>query len=162
MLIAIDVEIPSGAQPGDQGTIELRATSISNPVVFDITTITITVGLRDFDLQTIPPDSQEDHPGNVLTYRLLVSNIGDFKDSYNVEISATWETTAVLSIGPLLPGEDGELVVAVTIPQDAEAGDWDFAVITLSSQIKPSISHSTKLTSTAVWHRTLIPLVFRN
>jgi hypothetical protein len=162
MLIAIDVEIPSGAQPGDHGTTEILATSISNLTVFDVTTITTTVGLRDFDLQTIPPDSQEDHPGNVLTYTLLVSNIGDFKDGYNVEISSTWETTASLSIGPLLPGENNELVVVVTIPQDAEAGDWDFAVITLSSQVKPLISHSAKLTSTAVWHRMLMPLAMRN
>ena len=162
MLIAIDVEIPSGAQPGDQGTTEIIATSISNLIVSDITTITTTVGLREFDLQTIPPDSQEDHPGNVLTYTLLVSNTGDFKDSYNVEISATWETTTSLNIGPLLPGENNELVVVVTIPQDAEAGDWDFAVITLSSQVKPLISHSAKLTSTAVWHRMLMPLAMRN
>ena len=160
--IAIDVEIPTDALPGDEGTIEIRAISISNPSAFDDTAITITVGLRDFAVQPILPDSQEGHPGKVLTYTLLVSNTGDFKDSYNVEISATWETTASLSIGPLLPGEDFELVVVVTIPLDAEAGDWDYALITLNSQVKPLINHSTNLTSTAVWYRMLMPLALKN
>jgi uncharacterized membrane protein len=141
---------------------EITAVSLSNPNASDNTSITIPVGLREFDVQAIPPDSQEGHPGNVLTYTLEVSNIGDFKDIYNVEISATWETTAVLTVGPLMPGEYGSLLVLVTIPKDAMQGDWNFALVTLTSQVKPSISHTVKLTSTAVWHRMLIPLAMKN
>jgi hypothetical protein len=162
MPIAIDVEIPTNTKPGDQGLTEITATSISNLDAIDTTSITTVVGLRDFDLQPIPPDSQEGHPGEVLTYTLQVSNIGDFKDSYNVVISSTWETTATLTIGPLLPGEDANLIVLVTIPKDAMHGDWDYALVTLNSQIKPSISHSIKLTSTAFWHRMLMPLAMKN
>jgi len=160
--IAISVEVPQGANPGDQGVTEITAASISNPAAFDTTTITTTVGLRDFDLLPISPIQQEDHPGNVLTYTLLVSNIGDFVDSYNVEISATWETTASFTIGPLLPGEEGELLVVVTIPQDAVAEDWDDAVVTLTSQAKPSVTHSATLTSNAIWHRVFMPLALKN
>jgi uncharacterized membrane protein len=162
MQIAIAVEIPEGAPRGDKGVTEITATSISNPAEMDATTITTTVGVFDFDFQPVPPDRQEDHPGNVLTYTLLVSNDGDFEDSYDVEITATWETTASLFIGPLLPGEDKELVVTVTIPKYALHGDWDTAVITVTSQAKPEISHQATLTSTAVWHRTLMPLAMKN
>jgi hypothetical protein len=162
MQIAIAVDIPASAPRGTQGVTEITATSISNPVEMDTTVITTTVGEYHFDVQPIPPDSQEDHPGNVLTYTLMVSNSGDFEDSYNVEISATWETTASLTVGPLLPGEDGELVVLVTIPQDANHGDWDSAVITFTSQSKPEVIHQATLNSTAVWHRMLLPLALKN
>jgi uncharacterized membrane protein len=161
--IAIAVDVPSDAMRGDQGVTEIIATSISNPAAFDTTSITTTVGEYIFDLQPIPPDSQEGHPGSVLTYTLQVSNMGDFEDSYNVEISATWETTASLTIiGPVLPGEDDEFYVVVTIPQEAMHGDWDSAVLTLTSQAKPSVSHQAMLTSTAVWHRMFMPLSMKN
>jgi hypothetical protein len=162
MPIAIDVEIPPEALPGDQGLTEITATSMSNLDAIDTTSIITLVGLRDFNLQPISPDSQKGHPGEVLTFTLQVSNIGDFKDSYNVEISATWQTTATLAVGPLLPGEEAELLVLVTIPPDAAQGDWDDALVTLTSQIKPSLSHAVKLTSTTVWHRMLLPLAYKN
>ncbi|OGO62571.1 MAG: hypothetical protein A2030_11280 [Chloroflexi bacterium RBG_19FT_COMBO_50_10] len=160
--IVIAVDIPAGTPRGDQGVTEITAASISNPAAMDTTIITTTVGLRDFDLLPISPIHQEDHPGNVLTYTLQVSNIGDFVDSYSVEISATWETTASLTFGPLLPGEEGELLVVVTIPQDAVTGDWDDAVVTLSSQAKPSVTHTVNLTSSVVWHRMFMPLALKN
>jgi hypothetical protein len=160
--IIIAMDIPAGAPRGQQGVTEITATSISNPAEMDTTSITTTVGEYLFEVQPIPPDSQEGHPGNVLTYTLWVSNTGDFEDSYNVAISATWETTASLSVGPILPGEGGVLVVVVTIPQDAMQGDWDFAIVTLSSQAKPEISHAVKLTSTAVMYRMLMPLAMKN
>ena len=114
------------------------------------------------DVNSIPPDYQEGHPGEVLTYTLLVSNIGDFVDSYTVTISATWGTVTPINVGPLLPGEDEEMLVTVEIPQGALHGDWDFAIITLTSQADPRISASVKLTSSAFWHRMLIPLALRN
>jgi uncharacterized membrane protein len=162
MEIIVAVDIPEGAPRGQQGVTEITATSISNPAEMDTTSITTTVGEYLFEVQPIPPDSQEGHPGNLLTYTLWVSNTGDFEDSYHVEISATWETTASLSVGPILPGENGLLVVVVTIPQDAMQGDWDFAIVTLSSQAKPEISHAVKLTSTAVMYHMLMPLAMKN
>lgn len=162
MEIIIAVDIPAGAPRGEQGVTEITVTSISNAAEMATTSITTTVGEYLFEVQAIPPDSQEGHPGNVLTYTLWVSNTGDFEDGYDVEISATWETTASLTVGPILPGKDGLLLVVVTVPQDAAQWDWDFAIVTLSSQAHPEISHAVKLTSTAVWHRMLMPLAMKN
>jgi uncharacterized membrane protein len=162
MQIAIAVEVPGNAMRGDLGVTEISVVSISNPAAFDTTAITTRVLGYEFDFQSIPPDSQEGHPGDELTYALVVSNIGDFEDSYSVTISATWDTVAPFTIGPLQPGEDGELAVEVTIPQDALAGDWDFPILTLTSQADPRVFHLVKLTSIAIWYQTLLPLTFKN
>jgi hypothetical protein len=162
MDIAIAVEVPSDAMWGDQGVTDITAASISNPAEFDTTTITTQVLGYQVDVNPDPPDPQEGHPGEILTYTLWVSNIGDFVDSYTVTISTTWGTVTPISVGPLLPGEETELVVTVEIPQDAMHADWDVATITLTSQADPRVSHSVELTSAAFWHRMLIPLALRN
>ena len=162
MDIAIAVEVPSDAMWGDQGVTDITAASISNPAEFDTTTITTQVLGYQVDVNPDPPDPQAGHPGEVLTYTLWVSNIGDFVDSYTVTISTIWGTVTPISVGPLLPGEETELVVTVEIPQDAMHADWDVATITLTSQADPRVSHSVELTSAAFWHRMLIPLALRN
>ena len=160
--VVIGVEVPPDAMWGDLGITEITATSMSNPAATDTTTITTRVLGYEFDPQPIPPDAQQGHPGEVLTYTLVVSNIGDFEDSYTVTISATWGTITPIDIGPLLPGEVTTMLVTVQIPPDANHGDWDFAQITLTSQADPRVIHSVKLTSTAYWHRMLIPLSMKN
>jgi hypothetical protein len=158
--IVIAMDVPATAIRGERGKTEITANSISNPAVTDSTTITTVVVA--FEVDVFQPDDQEDHPGRVLTYPLLVTNTGDFEDSYSVEISSTWETTATLTIGRLLPGEDGTLVVLITIPQDVIQGDWDEAVITITSQSRPLVHHHTILKSAAVFHRWFVPLALKN
>ncbi len=162
MDIAIAVEVPQDGVWNDLGVTEITAASISNPAEIDTTTITTRVMGYQVDITPDPPDPQTGHPGEVLTYTLQVSNIGDFVDSYTVTISASWGMTTPITVGPLLPGEDTEMLVTVEIPQDALHGDWDEATIMLTSQADPRVSASVKLTSTALWHRTLMPLALRN
>jgi hypothetical protein len=154
--LVIVVDVPKTAMRGDRGVTEITASSISNPAVID--TARITTVVVAFEVDVFQPDDQEDHPGRVLTYPLLVTNTGDFEDSYSVEISSTWETTATLTIGRLLPGENGTLVVLITIPKDVLQGDWDEAVITITSQARPLIHHHTILKTAVVFHRWFVPL----
>jgi N-acetylneuraminic acid mutarotase len=160
--IEITTEVPPDAMWGDLGVTEITATSIGNPAAFDTTSITTTVLGYEFEINPTPPDPQAGHPGDVLVYALVVSNIGDFEDSYTVTVSATWETVAPILLGPILPGEVVELAVEVTIPQEAMAGDWDFAILNFTSQADPRISHEVTLSSTAFWYRTLLPLSLKN
>jgi uncharacterized membrane protein len=148
--------------PGDQGVSEIKASSISNPAATDTTLITTTAfSVTDFTLNPSMA-SQEGHPGEVLTYTLLITNIGTFEDSYNIEISATWQTTGPLTLGPLQPDESGVLIVTVTVPQGAMAGDQDDAILTITSQGDQLVSHQVTLTSTAIWYHTLLPLALKN
>ncbi len=124
--------------------------------------LTVIPSKHNFELMPVTPDNQTGHPGEVLTYTLQVSNTGELEDSYNVEISATWQTSAPLTVGPILPDTSGILVVQVTIPNDAVVGEQDVAVITVTSQANPSISHQLSLTTTAFWHRMFIPITMKN
>ena len=101
--IAFVVNVPRNAMRGDRGETRVTATSISNPVVVDTTSITTVVVA--YGVEVSQPEGLEDHPGRLLTYTLAVSNTGDFEDSYWVEISSTWVILSPVSLGPLLPGE---------------------------------------------------------
>ena len=161
-LVVIGVDIPIEAMWGDLGITDITATSMSNPAATDTTTITTRVLGYQVEVNPLSPDSLAGYPGEVLTYTLLVSNIGDYTDSYTVTISATWGTATPISVGPILPGKATEMVVTVEIPQEALHGDWDVATITLTSQADPRISKSIELTSSVPWHRVLIPLSLKN
>jgi uncharacterized membrane protein len=161
--LAVEVTIPQDVHEGEQDFATLTLTSHGDAMVSKQARLTsTTVGEYDFDLQSLPPDSQAGHPGDMLTYTLAISNIGDFEDNYTVTISATWHTVTPISVGPLQPGEETEMVATVEIPQDALHGDWDMAIITLTSQADLHVIHEVTLTSTAFLHRILIPLALRN
>jgi FG-GAP-like repeat/Bacterial Ig-like domain/Kelch motif len=160
--LVITVTVPFDAQIDDMDTAVITITSQGDELLSKAVQVSTTaIGLYDFDHD--PAQSGlTGHPGDVLTYTVQISNIGDFMDSYNIEISTTWQTTYPLTIGPLLPGEDGMLIVVVTIPQDAMMWDQDVAILTITSQGDPLVSHEVTLTSTAIWHRMLMPLALKN
>ena len=160
--IVVGVEVPQNGMWNDLGITEIIAASISNPAEFDITTITTRVMGYHVDINPDPPEPQAGHPGDVLTYTLMVTNLGDFIDNYTVTISTTWGAVTPISVGPLLPGEETEMLVVVEIPQDALHGDWDVATLTLTSQSDPRVSKAVTLTSTAFWNRMLIPMSLKN
>jgi uncharacterized membrane protein len=69
-----------------------------------------------------------------------VTNLGVLTDSFDLELVSGW--TASLSddiAGPLAPGASESLVLTVSIPLEAGAGDTDTALITATSQSDPSI-----------------------
>ena len=47
-------------------------------------------------------------------------------------------------------------------PHDALHGDWNDAILTLTSQSDPRVSKAVILTSTAFWHRMLMPVSLKN
>lgn len=89
-------------------------------------------------------------PGEIVSYTLTVSNMGDTPDAYNVLITSTWSASAAPFDGALDPGESAELVVSVQVPAGARADEQDVATVTIVSQGDGSISDSAALTTTAL------------
>jgi uncharacterized membrane protein len=79
-------------------------------------------------------------PGTDVIYDMEVTNLGVLTDSFDLELASGW--TASLSddmAGPLAPGASESLVLTVSIPLEAGAGDTDTALITATSQSDPGI-----------------------
>lgn len=101
---------------------------------------------------TLAPDTdtQTALPGETVTYTLQVTNTGSVGDTYTVMVDAGWTTDAPASVGPLDPGATGTFEVAVTVPNQALAGEMDTATITLTSHGDPAQTASAALTTTAL------------
>ncbi len=106
----------------------------------------------DAGLELLPPTAaQSGAPGTTVTYTLLVTNTGTCGDTFTVTVSGNaWPTNVPAEVGPLDPNEGAALDVAVDIPAGANGGDWDEATITLASQIAPTTTATSVLTTTAV------------
>ncbi len=106
----------------------------------------------DAGLELLPPTAaQSGEPGTTVTYTLWVTNTGTCGDTFTVTVSGNaWPTNAPAEVGPLAPNAGAALDVAVDIPAGANSGDWDEATITLASQIAPTTTATSVLTTTAV------------
>jgi subtilisin-like proprotein convertase family protein len=106
----------------------------------------------DSGLELLPPTAaQSGEPGTTVNYTLWVTNAGTCGDTFTVTVSENaWPTNVPAEVGPLAPNASAALDVAVDIPAGANGGDWDEATITLASQIAPTTTATSLLTTTAV------------
>jgi hypothetical protein len=99
-------------------------------------------------------------PGAVLTFDLIVTNMGNVGDNYTVTVGESGWTTTVSapSIGPLGSGVSETIQVGVTISLEALDGDFDTVAITVTSYGDPTQSVTSTLTTTSVWYKQFLPL----
>ncbi len=110
------------------------------------------------------PAAQEDSgpPGTDVVYSLLVTNSGSCTDDFAVTLAGNlWPVSAPGAVGPLAPGGITTLLVTVTIPAGAGAGDLDQVWVTLTSRVDPQLASTGLLTTTVeeVSWRVYLPLV---
>jgi hypothetical protein len=164
--VIVDIYVPTTPVPVDHNTAVVTITSHGDPSESDSavlkTYFTTPTGTIMFDLLPMTTVNQAGHPGNVLTYKLMVTNTGDLADTYNLEINATWKAYTPYSAITLQPGESVELAIIVTIPENARPGESDNIILTLTSNTDVNIGHSVNLTSTSDWYRLLLPVALRN
>ncbi|RME34975.1 MAG: hypothetical protein D6794_10020 [Deltaproteobacteria bacterium] len=89
-------------------------------------------------------------PGGVVTYTVVITNSGDYTDTFDLALSgASWPIqVSATSVGPLKAGASASVVVSVTIPtQPAALGD-DF-VLSAVSRLDARVKISLKRTTTA-------------
>jgi hypothetical protein len=106
----------------------------------------------DTGLELQPPtDAQSGMVGTTVTYTLWVTNTGSCGDTFTVDVSGNaWPTNGPAEVGPLGPNHGEAVDITVDIPAGANHGDWDEATITLASQISPTTTAASVLTTTAI------------
>ncbi len=147
--VDVTVEIPSGAAPGDSDVAVLTATSQGDPGVSDSASLTTTV-IGEYAISLEPPeDGQSGAPGDVVTYTLTLSNLGDAPTTVDLTFAGNvWDVSLPETSFDLGIGETVEVVVNVTIP--AGAGDGDMDGVTITATGLGGATDSSLLTTTAV------------
>ncbi|HEY66783.1 MAG TPA: PKD domain-containing protein, partial [Thermoflexia bacterium] len=84
-----------------------------------------------------------------VTYTLRVTNTGNCTDAFTVTVSGNvWPTAlSTTDTGDLASGAGADVVVTVTIPLAAQCGDFDVAIVTVTSHSNPAVGDSSVLTT---------------
>jgi PKD repeat protein len=131
----------------------------------DVFSDTVTTMAPSYGVDVVASDATlEDYVGNVVTYTLTVWNDGSVEDSFTVGIgSHVFTTTASApTVGPLAAAASDTLEVYVDIPMGATDGMTDAVDVTLTSVGDTNESATETLTTTALWFRHYLPLVFKD
>jgi VCBS repeat-containing protein len=113
------------------------------------------------------PAGQSGEPLDVVSYAFLVTNSGNYTDTFSIALSGVWDATLPggNSTGPLAAGDSLAITVLVTIPEDAMDGDSDVTTLTITSALDPAVTASAEVTTTAVipppMFYTMLPLIRR-
>lgn len=149
-------------------------------VLSNIVRILVTQPAAVPDVQVTPSNANgHGGSGQTLYYTVTIANKGDGSDSFKLALSsiAGWparmldddgagdgivgdgihqpyESSIIYETGALSPGETFSCFCAVGIPADAQEGDGDFTVLTVSSVSSPAVQTSAAFTTEV----TLAPL----
>ncbi|MCB8923715.1 MAG: right-handed parallel beta-helix repeat-containing protein [Ardenticatenaceae bacterium] len=133
-MVTVTVQIPSLA--GD-GVVDLTTVTVQDTgMIVQDTAVNTTTVTGVYSVVIAPNRSSTGIPGETLTYTHVVTNTGDFADSYSVGVSSSqsWTVTVTPDAIPLLiPGESTPVTVTVAIPSGAANGQIDVATVTAQS-----------------------------
>jgi uncharacterized membrane protein len=147
--------------PGQTIQVSAELTAGSGIGFADITTVYKVNGVKfkpniivhvnpDFGATLTPADQAGlAEPGQTANYSLLVTNQGDYTDSFDLATSGTsWATSLPASVGPLLPGQSANIQLDVTVPGSATGGSIESVIVSAVSQSDPrqSTAASTQTT----------------
>jgi hypothetical protein len=112
---------------------------------------------------TAATDARSGNPGTTVTYTLQVTNTGSATDRFSLIVGGNvWTTTAApMTVGPLIAGAAGNVLVTVDIPASVVPGAIDTATITVTSQGLDTASAAVTLTTTAVPYRIFLPIIIK-
>ena len=157
--VRVTITIPNCAAGVEANTTTITATSDSDPSVYDTAT-DVTVANWDHGLEFEGDNADSALPGQKVYYTHLISNTGNYTDSFRfsyassrgwpVEISP-WPTVRLGGWpAPKPPGYTATVRVTVTVPAipTAFGGDVDRLVITATSESMPTLTRSVVNTTT--------------
>lgn len=160
--VLVSVSVPADALAGVMDSATITATSTTDPLL-EVGVVVNTYANAVYALELTPPtDSAGDSPGQVVTYTLTLANLGNALDTVSVAASGNlWEVNLPLASYDIPAGGTAEVVVEVTLPADALAGDFDVATITATSE--GGVTAEAELTTSALtnwWnYRLVLPLM---
>jgi hypothetical protein len=92
-----------------------------------------------------------------------VTNTGSATDRFSLVVGGNvWTTTAAsMTVGPLIAGATGNVLVTVNIPTSVVPGAIDTVTITATSQGLDTASAAVTLTTTAIPYRIFLPVIIK-
>ncbi|MBU0704667.1 MAG: hypothetical protein KKC18_12470, partial [Chloroflexi bacterium] len=124
--------------------------------------------VRQLGVELEPDYAKSGDPGTQITYDHVVTNTGNYTDTFTISASSSHGWTVETPSNPVAvgPGQSAGIQVRVTIPSDAVWGVEDRTVVTATSGINPALSDTALDTTTvnlecgiawlgqlAPWHR---------
>lgn len=126
--VTLTVTIPEDATPGARDNITVTVTSQTDPNISDSASCTARVSLFGVELY-ISPSKIVKSPGEDAIFIVTVRNVGEKVDSYALKIvggalTRWYPTLDEDFFENVAPGENRMTTLTVSIPEDAEEGDW--------------------------------------
>ncbi|MEZ4645933.1 MAG: FixG Ig-like domain-containing protein [Chloroflexota bacterium] len=111
--------------------------------------VTLTVNAATYDVGLSGDMAATAVPGDMVTYTVTITNLGNVADTYTVTVTSGWTMTQSATTVALDSGASTTVTVWVTVPAAAEDGDQDVATVTVTSQTDAGATASATLTTTA-------------
>ncbi|MCS7131748.1 MAG: DNRLRE domain-containing protein, partial [Hadesarchaea archaeon] len=113
-----------------EDNITVMATSLEDPRVSASDSCVAHPVLRRAEV-SISPESQDGRPGDVLSYVVVVKNVGELEDNISLEVEDDLGWHLALDDAWLIipPGENGTTTLRVTIPIDVAGGAEDSVTV---------------------------------
>ena len=144
--VTVTVTIPTDAE--GQNVTTLQAIPADDPIYSD--TSTLTTRLQYVEVQP-PEDAKSGFPGDTVAYTFTVTNHDDIYRSFSVSISDNiWQTIPSTTLIGLRAGQSKEFTISVTIPGAAQPGDFDEALVTVTSRSEPAVFDTAVTLTTAI------------
>jgi carboxypeptidase T len=157
--INVIVDLPPSATPGDFDISTIIATSQGDGTKSESSSLT-TTAMQPGPFVTPEADQGTGNPGTQVVYTLQLTNRNYLQDTFTLSVEAGWDVDYPLTVGPIPPDGSANVQVIVGIPEDADGGASDIALVTFTSSIPDLPEATATLTTTAnnVYSFQAIPL----
>ncbi len=145
--VTVTVLIPAGTVSGTVDSTVVMATSVSDAAIFDSVTDQTTVGrLIRFELEA--PQASGAYPGTAAVYSHVLTNSGNFTETFSLTSSSVpgWATVLPLGDVTLAPGQTQTVTVTVNVPSGAGVGEVETTTVTATAQSDLSFDSLVDLT----------------
>lgn len=128
-----------------------------------VATSTNTILVSEYGVALSDDQSQAGYYGRTLTYTLVITNLGNVTDTFDLTSEANWPVTFATNSLTLGAGLSAHLDVVVSLPLTETMPLTDTAVITAASQANPTLFATTTLHSFGerAFFPAYLPLVYR-
>lgn len=92
----------------------------------------------------------EGSAGKTITHTIIITNLGNISDTFDIVSTGVWASTPQTPIGPLDVGESRLVDIAVHIPSTANVNDTDSTTVKAISQVDTTTSATTTLTTKVI------------
>lgn len=157
VLVTVTLAVPEDTPAYTTDIMTVTATSSNSSLVTASATNTTTVNLVANVLLNPGAQSQNASPGSLVPHPYMITNAGNFTDTYTLTADSSQGYGITLSANQLMlgPSTSENVTVTVAIPLDAEAGTTDETVLVVVSGNDPSLT--AVVTSTT--HVSLVSIV---